>query len=350
MLGTNNQLLQSNLPILGFTVWWGIEGTSVHKAELQALLAGAGLEHLMPADPTPKEALRRAISVWIRQRRQDASALLDDDDDDIFSGGEGVKKKRELIRTIDGKEAKQSVYALIGEDIDLEELGLDYGTKIRIMLEKVPQKERRSGRLPTLLCTTEAVGLVQAQDEAVHLTAVLRPLWEEQQQIFNGRDVSKRVNYMITSIPGTFLVRDVGGVYFVPASERSALEAVKNVIESLPSNGKRKPYCVMLPIVNEQAARNQLSEVVHTGFLQKLKAAQKDVEDLRAKAKDVRDTTVAVRLAKLNKIREQAKVYAGLLGMRQETITEMMSEVERDVQSLLFPQLAMNSQAADDDF
>src|SRR5215470_18590969 len=80
----------SQLPLIGFTVLWRLEGIRVSHSDLEQALLVAGFEKYLPDPPTPRVALRRALAEWIKTKQRIAKELQlkpDDEDQDENGGG-----------------------------------------------------------------------------------------------------------------------------------------------------------------------------------------------------------------------------------------------------------------------
>ena len=120
----------SQLPLVGFTVFWRLAGIRVSHPDLEQALQSTGFDKYLPDPPTPRVALRRALAEWIRAKQRIARSLqLQQDDEDQDENGGG--HKRTLIRVINRAGSEHLVYALVAEDIDFNALGLSYGTALR---------------------------------------------------------------------------------------------------------------------------------------------------------------------------------------------------------------------------
>ncbi len=62
------QVSTTTLPIMGYAVFWRLNGVRVAHADLQVALAEAGLLTFLPQPLTPRTALRRALVEWIHDR------------------------------------------------------------------------------------------------------------------------------------------------------------------------------------------------------------------------------------------------------------------------------------------
>ena len=148
----------SQLPLIGYTVFWRLAGIRVSHPDLDRALQATGFDKYLPDTPTPRVALRRALAEWIRAKPANRSRALqlqqDDEDRDENGGGH----RRTMIRVINRAGSEHLVYALVAEDIDFSALGLSYGTALRILLHK------KTGEM---ICTTDAEGVINAHRESL---------------------------------------------------------------------------------------------------------------------------------------------------------------------------------------
>jgi len=228
------------------------------------------------------------------------------------------------------------VYAVVAEEVDFALLGLFHGTSMRILLEKL-EPEERAQRQPKLICTTDALGEIAAENEARQVTDELRPIWEAYRQLYLSEDLGRMMRAIVEGIPNTIRTRKGGTVYFVPASEKQTLLAFKQLIESLPVDpgSASTPHLIMVPIVDEAHARQELARAVHIGFVADLEALDKDLDDLRSKVKNVSPDAIARRLDKFKAVRDRARTYATLLSLQQETIAEKIDALHQKATAML---------------
>jgi len=278
-----------SLPMLGHIIWYGLAGVKTDRTSLLRLLTQHGFQGYGPEPPTDKLALQRALREWIRQRGATQRHASDDEDETAT---------RALIRLINKRRAKYSVFAIVAEEVDFALLGLFHGTSMRILLEKLDPEERAQ-RQPKLICTTDAIGEIAAENEARQVTDELRPIWEVYRHLYLSEDLGRMMRAIVEGIPNTIRTRKGGTVYFVPASEKATLLAFQQLIESLPVDpgGASTPHLIMVPIVDESHAREELARAVHIGFVADLEALDKDLDDLRSKVKNVSPDAIARRFA-----------------------------------------------------
>jgi hypothetical protein len=315
------------LPILGHLIWYGLAGVRVDRTTLLRLLTQHGFGGFAPEPPTDKLALQRALREWIRQRGTTQRHIGDDEDETAT---------RALIRPINKRRAKYSVFAIVAEEVDFSLLGLFHGTSMRILLEKL-EPEERAQRQPKLICTTDAIGEIAAENEARQVTDELRPIWETYRHLYLSEDLGRMMRAIVEGIPNTIRTRKGGTVYFVPSSEKPTLLAFKQLIESLPVDPGSiyAPHLIMVPIVDEAHARQELARAVHIGFVADLEALDKDLDDLRSKVKHVSPDAIARRLDKFKTVRDRARTYATLLSLQQETIAEKIDALHQKATAML---------------
>ncbi|MBO0857957.1 MAG: hypothetical protein J2P21_05780 [Chloracidobacterium sp.] len=90
----------SQLPLIGFTVLWRLEGIRVSHPGLEQSLQSAGFENYLPDPPMPRVALRRALAEWIKTKQRTGRTLqFQPADEDREENGGG--RRRTLIRFIE---------------------------------------------------------------------------------------------------------------------------------------------------------------------------------------------------------------------------------------------------------
>jgi hypothetical protein len=314
----------SQLPLIGFTVLWRLEGIRVSHPDLEHALQLAGFEKYLPDPPTPRVALRRALAEWIKTKQRTARTLqLQLGDEDQEKNGDD--RRRTLIRVIDRAGSEHLVYALVAEDIDFSALGLSYGTALRILLNK------KTGEM---ICTTDAEGLIDAQRESQQVTDELMPYWRQYRDLFIARDLSQMVREIIGGMNAVSL-RQAGGVYFVPESERDSLFRLRQLIARIPQAAGPGSFVCALGVPDAIETRRGLSRAVHAGLLDEIKSLRGDLGRLGETGDRLREKTVAQRLVTYKRLKAKAEMYQDLLGMQQDQVRTGIAELECEALNLL---------------
>jgi len=303
---------QTGPDFLGYVVNWRLMNIRVQESDLKTALDRAGFSNHLPTLPTPRKALRRALETWIAERTQQQSGIpqtvttpSDQEDEN--------QKETTLIRVINKAGAEHLVFGIVSENVDFNKLGLSYGTQLRILLHK------KTGEI---LCTTEADGVISAQNESSQVTREIIPYYNEFRRLFFTDDLSKMVHAIVTSMNAVSL-RKEGGVYFVPQAERHQIELARELIASLPTTASYKPYLLAIPVINNDVAKADVALAIHHGFLDELKALASDLDRFaQAQPGSVRSETISNRLLQYQHVKERVGMYATLLSMQQDDIVK----------------------------
>jgi hypothetical protein len=326
------------LPLLGYTVLWRLSGVQVTHAELEAAMTIAGFEAYMPTPPSPALALDRAIRAWIKEKAQagvmapmgSLGSATSEVDEDVAGSG---KKTRSLLRKINYAKSEWLIFNLILEDVDLKALGLDHGSLYRIFLNK---KDNR------LRVTRTAKGIVSGEeiDEDIslpHVTAGIREHWNNYRDVYLPADLGHMLKTTLKFALGATSLRAEGGVYFVPESKYSQLEALRRMVMSWPApEGKtNKSFILALPVVDGPAARKSLAVATHQAFEDELSVMANYLQSFldRATSSKIREASVTELLAQYKEIKARAEIYADLLDMRQERLVETIEELKNKARS-----------------
>ena len=300
---------QTGPDLLGYVVNWRLMNIRVQEGDLKTALDRAGFSNHLPTLPTPRKALRRALEAWIAERTQQQTGtpqptIASHDDDEN-------QKETTLIRVINKAGAEHLVFGIVSENVDFNKLGLSYGTQLRILLHK------KTGEI---VCTTDADGVISAQNESSQVTKEIIPYYNEFRRLFFTDDLSKMVHTIVTSMNAVSL-RKEGGVYFVPQAERHQIELAKDLIASLPTSALHKPYLLAIPVINNDGAKADVALAIHHGFLDELKALAADLDRFaQAEPGSVRSETISNRLLQYQYVKEKVGMYATLLSMQQDDI------------------------------
>jgi hypothetical protein len=314
----------SQFPLIGYTVFWRLAGIRISHPDLERSLQATGFDKYLPDPPTPRVALRRALAEWIRVKQRIARSLqLQQDDEDHDENGDG--RRRTLIRVINRAGSEHLVYALVAEDIDFSALGLSYGTALRILLYK------KTGEM---ICTTDAEGVIDAQRESQQVTDELMPYWRQYRDLFISRDLSEMMREIIDGMSAVSL-REAGGVYFVPASERDSLLRLRQLIAGIPQVANFDPFVCALGVPDAVEAKRGLSKAVHAGLLDEINSLRGDLGRLSESGDRLREKTIAQRLVVYKRLKAKAEMYQELLGMRQDEVRAETTGLEREALNLL---------------
>ena len=316
----------AQLPLIGYTVFWRLAGTRVSHPELERALHATGFQNYVPAPPSPRVALRRAMEAWVSHQqfsRQTLPPLRQSDEE--LSDDESASQQRALIRVINRAGSEHLVFALIAEEIDFGLLGLSYGTALRILLHK---------KTGAMICTTEAAGVIDAQHESQRVADALAPYWQQYRELFIARDLSQMMRAIIAGM-NAIPLRRAGGVYFVPYTEREPLMRLRALLTNMPNIPALQPYVCTLGVPDALETRRSLSKAVHAGLLDEINSLHHDLNRLGLGGERVREKTITQRLSLYQRLRAKAGIYQELLGMQQDQVRAAIGDLEAEARQLL---------------
>jgi Family of unknown function (DUF6744) len=313
------QTSTEKMPLVGYTVFWRLAGIRVKRDELAQALDQAGLIDFLPKPPTPRLALRRALEHWLADKKRQSGVTAPDElrDED--------EEQHTLIRVINRAGSEHLVFALVAENVDFASLGLSYGTSFRILLHK------KTGEM---IVTNEASGVINALNESRQLAVELAPYWDEYKDKFISRDLSQMMREIVDRLNATGL-RQSGGVYFVPVSERELLSRMREMIEQLPRVPETEPFVCALGIPDAEEAKRGLAQAVHAGIMDEIRLMKVDLERLGEAEGKVREKTITQRMLVYKRLKAKAEIYEDLLDMQQDQVRAAIANLETEARNLL---------------
>lgn len=302
------------LPLVGYTVFWRLSGVRIQHDDLKQELEQAGFEAHTPNPPTARKSLRRALETWLASRQAVKP-----------TNSKNNTKKRDLIRVINKRDSEEMVFVIVAEQVDFCALGLEYGTDLRVKLNK---------KTKDITVTTTATGTINPTAQASQIAQALDPYWQEYRDLLLAGDLSRMMRDIITSIDGIAL-REHGGLYFVPITQQTELDNLRELI----SNISDKSFVAALPVINAQDAKQQLSQAIHHSMMDELSTMETDLQRFlkfeEEKAGSVKKQTIIQRLGTYQTVQAKALAYNSLLGLQQNAIEKRLNQLRESARTLL---------------
>jgi hypothetical protein len=319
---TLDQLEQSaaGLPLLGFTVSWRLSRIKAQYSAVAKLLEDMSLAHYCPEKPSDHVALRRAIVRWAKLRagRGEIPAVDDSDEADATEEATGKASKALIRKMKHSKKSMYHVFALVQEEMDFANLGIQFGTLARILLNKGTKE---------IQVMTEDVGLPAAEaqaaaDEADQMTRELGPLWTEERDLLPSTDVSRIIRRMMERCEAVSL-RSGGGYYFVPASRKQELQEIREVLSRLDPT-QEKTFMIAMPVIDTEPAKKEMGRAAFAALMDEIRQLEHDL--IRTLERENKPETLEARLRDYNDMKLRVEAFSVRLGVQQ---TELMNSIER---------------------
>lgn len=331
-------------PALGAIVWWSLDGVEVLMSDAEKAVTNVGLD---PKDICPRIETRGAV----------AKAL---DSLGFRVGTSGVKKR--------GKKGKKEEEA---EGFEEEQASL---RKLAGMAAKAPAKkpEERSMFYRRLRDDETSIAFNVLEEVKVkNPDGSVTATYPEIQQIIYDRKakaLSFTTNFMEDEIREGFkkfgltyrgnevricimrmldaaqaiIVRETGGVYFVPRTSFDVLQKLQDFCNAVHPNAR----LTKLSILETETERKDMQQFAFAAIRKEMDDMAKDIETLQAKAAagetSIRDSTLERRLEDYKRLREKARCYKDLLAIQTTDVEKGLKVLSTKIEKML----AGNDEAA----
>ncbi len=324
---------ENGLELLGYTVIASLDSKiEVTHAALLNLTTPLGFGSHAPPMVEPNTYIKRAMMAWLKELAQGGSAISLDDEE------EG-KKAKSLVRQIKTPDKQVIILALVKENINLEELGLEYLTNLRVFYVRPKPHTEEQGMLTLTLTPSGAT-----DPRTYYLTAKEANLLDSLQRhvtyyqsVYKSLELRRMINEIIDGMQATNL-RPNGGVMFVPSYKREELVRLKQLMEGLQAQtGGEKSSLLHIPIVDEENSKKQLAGATHDAFMQRVTAYKEAMTRFLAqhRKRGIRLDNMQARIAEYQEFKAQLEVYTGLLDVRLDEVRGEVDTLERQAQELI---------------
>lgn len=318
---TMQQLQAMGLPILGKMVFYSLAGVRIPHADLKTALDTAGFGTFLPDPPTARKAMTRAIQEWVAARADagQGPALTRDQTEASSLDDEA---ERAIVRIVNRKADAHMAFVLVEERVSFKRLGLRHGTTLRVILAKTAPVQ--------FYCTTTMEGdaAAAAQQEANQVTRELGPYFTEHTDLLLPEDLSKMMRNILASLDAVSLRRG-GGIYLIPKAHEAALGRLEALIAALPHQAGTQPYCSLIPVVDEVAARQTLGAAVFDGLLAEVAAARVELQrSVAAAPGTVKPETVAKRQAEITLLQTKIGIFETLVSSQKARLVQECQDLQ----------------------
>ena len=334
-----------DLPLLGYNVFAVLDKSleiSFADLRVQVTPLGFGADELSPPEPEPRTYIRRAITAWLHEIATSGPGLpielLEEDE-------ETGRKKKPLVREIKNRDKRVLTLALVQENIDLDALGLNYLTNLRVFYVK-PLKDKEQPEQPGMLTLTLTPSgatdphTYVPDSREVTLIAALQKHVDYYSQTYKVEELRRMVKKIIETMKPANLRPD-GGVYFIPYSSRDKLIRLKELVEKglTSSTGKNASVLMHLIVPDEETSRAQVAGAAHQTFLDRTDALEKKVlrvlEDAENKKRGIRKEAMEARIGEMDELKQELDLYHKLLGVQRTEIESRIDKMEEQARELL---------------
>lgn len=325
---------EGGLELLGYTVIAGVDSKiEVSHEDLLSLTTPLGFGSHTPPQVEPNTYIKRAMVSWLKELAQGGTLNPFEEDEE-----EG-RKPKSLVRQIKTPDRQTIILALVKENINLAELGLEYLTNLRVFYIRPKPHSDEPGHLTLTLTPsgqTDPRSYIPTLEEEQLLDSLRRHV-THYQSTYKSLELRRMIVSIIESMQSTNM-RPKGGVYFVPSFKRDQLVALKQLMEELQAKpGGEKTTLLHIPVIDEENSKRQLAGASHDAFMQKVSAYKEAMIRFVAqnRKRGIRLDNMQVKLAEYQDLKAQLEVYTGLLDVRLDEVKAEVEVLEQQAQELI---------------
>lgn len=315
--------------LLGYTVIADLDSSiEIDKTELDRLKTLYGFDQFTPTKLEPAAIIKRGISAWLKELSKGKLAIAGFDEED---------GKKSLVRQIKTPDKTRVFLGLVKENIDLEELGLDYLTNLRVCFKK-PDKKDDADQGQLMLTVTDSGSFNETYYPDITESNLLDSLRQHvafQGGIYKSLELRRMIVEIVESLHSRN-IRNGGGVYFVPEYQADDLQRLNRFMHDLKSHGP-KTTLLHLPVINEANSKQQLATNTHESFMQRVIAYKEDIGRFATanRKRGIKLETMQERITLYQQLSDELTLYQGLLGTRVEDVQAELTALESQAQEII---------------
>jgi len=298
-----------------------LNGVCLAHEDLAARMRAADLDAFLPALPSARVALTRAVRALLaRDAERDGFATL---------GGD-LTARRRVKQTLGTpiNEGDWLIWPVLLTEADLRGWGFDTRARVRIRLGK------QSGQI---FCTSRERGAFAPESEDRAFARALQPYWTWFRSHHINLDVSRACYDAVRACASVAIRRD-GGLYFVPTGEDARLQRIVAFINGLngtvtagPSGAPLPPamaYALAPGIPARASETTGIATAALVGMGDEITKLANDLVDMaRSTPGTLAPGTVRKRTGEYRLVGMRLQRYAALIGLQQDGLQQSLARL-----------------------
>ena len=269
---------------LGDLVWWSLAEAQVDRTTLETRWTTAGLApEFLPEPPTPEKAFKLAA----REAQ--------------------VGQPDRLVRL--AKDDEESLVFAVVHEQKHDDGTLIYNQEARVSLDHL----------------TASVSTDEAEHEVV---ASIKTRYDRLRDTHTADDIRRVINRTLQSF-SSVLLRDNGGVWWVPAPHARTLRKLQSAIEAI---GSSRFY--LLPVHDSADGNRALGDAAQKSIEEELEALKTEIEKFVQNPPE-RPTTLVRRFDAFEALRARAQLYRDILNVQVKDLDTTLDQLSESVEKLL---------------
>lgn len=272
-------------PLLGAMVYWSFSDVDIPAQELQDAFEEHGIEYRLP-NVTGRRALTKALTILKKaQKEKMIEKILEDED--------------------------QVVYAVLDKEVDRDRMELEVENLNAVIFNKATQD-------------------LEFKFSGDAVSEQVKELFQELQGTYNAEDMRRLVKRYVTKL-GCIMLRERGGVYFVPVTQLKEVERLSKMVDAT----FRDSHVSFLGIVDTERTQQTVGRDFKREMLADVETAAQELVNLLDTNEEVRASTLQVRLDRYRFMHDKIEVYSELLRTDAKKIDTRVRKMEKVVAELM---------------
>lgn len=289
-----NYLASTNGTVLGAFCGWSLQGGSLPKERVIAILEKHGLvDDFKLQKVGPTQGYRRAVMKSTTGKREDAkyNTVKIREDGDM------------IMHAIVQQSALAGSASISNEGGELALTGeIDFAIEFRVAFNKVA---RKNGTL--------ASEMIYIENPEHPVAKKIRSLYDELSVMYTVNDIRAAFQAAFESWHG-FSTLAHGGMWFLPSSAWDKAKAWQKALKEMG----HQP--LLIPIFDSEDSRGELQELAASSVEAAVKMLKQELESFNTKDSKTRMSTIEKRFEKFQDLKAKTALYREVLGLEIEEL------------------------------
>lgn len=273
-------------PLLGTCVYWSFSEVKVSHKEFIGMLDELGIDKTIAPPTRHKSAVQKALKSFVKS-----------------SNKEQDQKKAVFSRkVVDDKDL--AAFAVVQPEVNAANFDLDFNTELKVRMDKKTKNL-----------------LIDGTEEA---KTQLNSLVEEYKDSYTTDQIRSTVLRYIHEMCKGITVRDNGGIYFVPSTEKESLLKLESLFKKI-SNKAASCSVDTIPVIDTAEASKAMWKALVGEANRDLQDFRKDLEAVDA---DLTDRAQERRFKKYQDLRLKIEMYETLLNGTATDLKQDLKNIE----------------------
>lgn len=280
--------------LLGWLVHYRVGDFEMPHKEFVSLLKKHNISTKSAPTIIARNAVIRAIQDFARSRAK----------------GKGQRQDQTFHKDISEKDSKESVWMVLDLEVDRSAQDVELGTKIRVAFDKDKK---------TISVTGGAAGVAQE----------IENLYQSKLGMFTEDQFRSFTKRFIESECSCIDVREGGGIYFIPSTQRENLDTLQALFESIPKESNADLTEIAIPDLKSTGNRETMWKSATEGLEKELEKMTTDFEE---KKDSLTEKQITNRLASYMELRTKISMYELVFRDKADELSSKLQKLEGAIQ------------------